>query len=229
MIGGIQKTTLIDYPGKTACVLFVAGCNFRCPYCHNPDLVAPGAAEEASAEEALAFLEQRRDFLEGVVISGGEPTTRPELAAFCEKVKDLGYALKIDTNGSRPEVLKQLIAGGLVDYLAMDLKTDGPRYRHLTAEFAAPIRVAASASAVLTSGIPHEFRTTCVRPLVDDRAVAAILEIVQGADLYVLQRFVSRRVLDPPFFESTGGGVPETTLRQWQQSAAKQVKRCIIR
>jgi len=229
MIGGLQKTTLIDYPGKTACVLFVAGCNFRCPYCHNPDLVAAGATATLSEEKALAFLARRRGFLEGVVISGGEPTTMPELPTLCEKIKDLGYALKLDTNGSRPEILKQLIAGGLVDYLAMDLKTDGPRYRHLTAEFAAPIRVAASASSVLSSGIPHEFRTTCVRPLVDDRAVAAILEIAQGADLYVLQRFVSRRVLNPAFFEPSGGGIPEATLRRWQQSAAPRVKRCIIR
>jgi pyruvate formate lyase activating enzyme len=229
MIGGIQKTTLIDYPGKTACVIFVAGCNFRCPFCHNPELVAEAPANEVPQGEALAFLEQRRDFLDGVVISGGEPTLQPGLAVLCETIKNLGYRLKLDTNGSRPEVLKELIGCGLVDYVAMDLKTDGPRYRRLTAEFAAPIRVAASASAILASGIPHEFRTTCVGSLVDDRAIAAILEIVQGADLYVLQRVVARKVLDPGFFAAEDRRVPDGDLLRWRHTAERRVGRCIIR
>lgn len=228
-IGGFQKVSLIDYPGKISAVVFTQGCNFRCPFCHNPELLAAEAVTEMPQTDVLAFLEQRRGFLDGVVISGGEPTLQPELAGLCENIKNLGYRLKLDTNGSRPEVLKELIGGSLVDYVAMDLKTDGPRYPRLTEEFAAAIRVAASASVILASGIPHEFRTTCVGSLVDDRALAAILEIVQGADLYVLQQVVARKVLDPGFFTAAERRVPHSDLLRWRQAAEGRVKRCIIR
>ena len=149
--------------------------------------------------------------------------------ALCEKIKQMGYALKLDTNGSRPEVLKQLITYGLVDYVAMDVKTDGRRYGRLTPEFAAAIKVAASAFAILSSGVPHEFRTTCITPLIDDRAIAAIAETIQGARLYVLQRFVNRKVLDPAFFEASDRRVAEADLERWQALAEGRVNRCIIR
>jgi len=126
VLGGIQKNSLIDYPGKISCVIFVAGCNFRCPYCHNPSLVEPHEGThkfEIEEEEVFSFLDSRRAFLEGVVVSGGEPTLQPDIVPFCDRIKQMGYPLKLDTNGSRPEVIEHLIRNDLVDDIAMDIKT----------------------------------------------------------------------------------------------------------
>lgn len=229
MFGGLQKTSLIDYPGKTACVLFVAGCNFECPYCHNPELVRKSAGNNLSETEVFAFLESRHGFLDAVVISGGEPTLRPDLMTLCEKIKQMGFALKLDTNGSRPDVLKRLIAYSLLDYVAMDVKTDGRRYGRLTREFGAAVKLAASAFTILSSGIAHEFRTTCIKPFVDDRAIAGITEMIQGARRYVLQRFVKHKVLDPAFFQESDRQVTEDDLKRWQSLAEERVEQCIIR
>ncbi len=229
MFAGLQKTTLIDYPGHTACVLFTSGCNFRCPYCHNPELVRRGTAPVLHEADVFAFLESRRGFLDAVVISGGEPTLQPGLAALCARIKGMGYRLKLDTNGSRPEVLRRLIAGGLVDYLAMDVKTDGRRYGRLTSEADAAAGTAAGVEAVLSSGIAHEFRTTCVAPLVDADAVGDIIARIRGARLYVLQRFVGRRVLDQRFFEAGDRRVAESDLDRWRALAENRGIRCIIR
>lgn len=124
MIGGWQKNTIIDYPGKVSCVLFLSGCNFSCPYCHNPNLVKVDGLPSCFLDEqtVLNFLEKRRGFLGGVVISGGEPTLQRDLFVLCKRIKQIGYPVKLDTNGSRPEVLKRLLKEGLVDYIAMDIK-----------------------------------------------------------------------------------------------------------
>ena len=123
-IGGLQKNSLIDYPGKISSVIFLSGCNFDCPFCHNPDLVRGCLSYTADlcSPDVCQFLKQRRGFLDGVVISGGEPTLDENLMDFCESIKQLGYPIKLDTNGSRPRILKQLIDDGLIDYIAMDLK-----------------------------------------------------------------------------------------------------------
>ncbi|MBW1769313.1 MAG: anaerobic ribonucleoside-triphosphate reductase activating protein, partial [Deltaproteobacteria bacterium] len=130
LFGGLQKSSLIDYPGKLSCVLFLSGCNFDCPYCHNPGLVKGRFSDHAQFEEKTVydFLEKRRGFLDGVVVSGGEPTLQKDLVSLCEKLKEMGYPVKLDTNGSRPQVLRSLIDEGLVDYIAMDIKTDLLRY-----------------------------------------------------------------------------------------------------
>jgi len=122
---GLQKNSLIDYPGKISCVLFLSGCNFDCPYCHNPDLVRGTLPQPAYLDEKMVydFLERSKAFLEGVVISGGEPTLKKDLIPLCEKIKQIGYSVKLDTNGSQPQVMKRLIDEGLVDYVAMDIKT----------------------------------------------------------------------------------------------------------
>ena len=131
--GGLQKYSLIDFPGKVSCVLFLSGCNFDCPYCHNPDLVRGEQLCSSSKDEAeiYAFLERRKGLLDGVVISGGEPTLVEDLAPLCEKIKGMGYPVKMDTNGSRPKVIKRLTDESLVDYIAMDIKTAPSRYATL--------------------------------------------------------------------------------------------------
>ena len=124
IFGGLQKQTLIDFPGKISCVLFTSGCNFRCPYCHNPDLVRGQNKQSValSEERIYNFLEKRRGFLDGVVISGGEPTLHNDLSSICQNIKEMGYPIKLDTNGSRPEILTQLIHDGHIDFIAMILK-----------------------------------------------------------------------------------------------------------
>jgi pyruvate formate lyase activating enzyme len=131
VLGGLQKSSLIDYPGKISCVLFLSGCNFACPYCHNPDLAMGCVAANISEDSIYDFLERRREFLDGVVISGGEPTIQKDLIQLCRKIKQMGYPVKLDTNGSRPRVVQILIEEGLVDYIAMDIKTDTARYSSL--------------------------------------------------------------------------------------------------
>ena len=168
MIAGLQKMTLLDYPGKVACTVFLAGCNFRCPFCHNAELFGRPTEPIMSREEFLRFLEKRKGLLEGVCVSGGEPTLNPELPDLLRRVKALGYSVKLDTNGSRPAVLKALVAEGLVDYVAMDVKNSPARYA-LTVGLErldlAPIEE--SLRFLLTDTVPYELRTTLVQQLHD--------------------------------------------------------------
>ena len=200
-IGGLQKQSFIDYPGKVSCVVFLAGCNFDCPYCHNPQLTgAPDRRPAAvTAEELFAFLDARRGFLDGVVISGGEPTLNPELPEFCVRVKQRGYAVKLDTNGSRPQMLTRLIREGLVDYVAMDLKTDPERYEGCIAGRCDSSALLTSMRVIMDSELDYEFRTTCVKPLVTPDTVECIARLIQGCRRYTLQPFNPRETLDPAF------------------------------
>ena len=183
-IGGLQKSSMIDYPGKISCVVFLTGCNFTCPYCHNPALVKSGAAGACamSSEKLFEFLAARRNFLEGVVISGGEPTLQRDLPALCGRVKAMGYPVKLDTNGSRPGVLGDLIRRGLVDYLAMDIKTDPSGYFPcIRNKKIGPENLQSSIRQIMASGLPYEFRTTCMRPLVDETILEGICRLIQGS------------------------------------------------
>ncbi|MBR2006068.1 MAG: anaerobic ribonucleoside-triphosphate reductase activating protein [Thermoguttaceae bacterium] len=128
LIKGLQKLTLLDYPGKMACTVFTAGCNFRCPFCHNASLVTNIDEERISEEDFFSFLQKRQGIIEGVCVTGGEPTLQPDLKEFLKKIKDLGYSVKLDTNGYRPEVLKDVVNSGLVDYVAMDIKNSQAKY-----------------------------------------------------------------------------------------------------
>ena len=231
VLGGIQKTSLIDYPGKVSCVLFVSGCNFSCPYCHNPDLVNGDrpCSSSIDMQTVYKFLEKQKGFLDGVVISGGEPTIHKELAHLCIKIKQIGYSLKLDTNGSRPRIIKQLINEGLVDYIAMDIKTDPFHYSPLITTVHNPDSILSSIQIIMESTITYEFRTTCVQPFIDAHIIGKIANIIEGAALYALQRFHNTGVLQPEFFSNINPGYDDAELVRLQSIAEPWVKKCIIR
>lgn len=190
-IEGFQTLTLLDYPGRMACTVFTPGCDFRCPFCHNASLVLPGrAGVEVPEAEVFALLEKRRGVLDGVCVSGGEPTLQPGLSDFLRRIKELGYAVKLDTNGARPGVLRALAEVGLVDYVAMDIKNAPERYAETAGVPGldlAPIRE--SADFLRTGNLPFEFRTTVVRPLHNSDSFRAIGEWLAGEEPYFLQEF----------------------------------------
>ena len=230
-IGGLAKNSLIDFPGKLSSVIFFSGCNFDCPYCHNPDLAA-GCSPRAGAinfDEICRFLEKRQDFLDGVVISGGEPTLQTDIADVCTQIKNLGFPLKLDTNGSRPEVLQHLIDEGLVDYIAMDLKTDPHLYTTYIKRDCAPDPIFSSIRIIMDAGIDYEFRTTCVKPIVTRQTVERICQRIQGARLYVLQHFRKNEVLHPEFFRDCDYEYCDEELMQLKALAEQLVDKCIVR
>lgn len=171
-IVGLQKMTLLDFPGKVACTVFLGGCNFRCPFCHNGQLLGRDAPPVMDGDALLKFLEQRQGLLDGVCITGGEPTLSPELPQLLRRIKDLGYAVKLDTNGSRPEVLKALAEQALVDYVAMDVKNSPAQYAATTGLSAPPLHQLEESLRFLMAGdLPFELRTTVVREFHDDGSV----------------------------------------------------------
>ncbi len=230
-LGGLQKSSLVDYPGKLSSVIFFAGCNFDCPYCHNPGLVrgCEGCAADITADHIGEFLQQRQGFLDGVVVSGGEPTLQPDLADLCKKIKGFGYPVKLDTNGSRPKVLQRLIDEGLVDYIAMDLKTDPVLYRSYIKPDCSPDPILASIRILMDSGIDYEFRTTCVKPIVTIETIQHMSHLIQGARLYALQRFRNSEVLHPEFFGGIENEYSDTELMRLKVAAEPHVKNCILR
>jgi len=232
-IGGFQKSSLIDYPGKLSCILFLTGCNFDCPYCHNPDLVRAGAAAPSVIDpgQLEAFLARRQGLLDGVVITGGEPTLQSDLTDLCRRIKDMGFFIKLDTNGSRPKILSRLIDEGLVDYVAMDLKTDPNRYAPLISKTCKPETIQASIQTILASGMSHEFRTTCVYPLVEAEAVDIMAGLIAGAQRHALQRVQHKsiNVLHPDFFDNHDWFIDEPTLEQYRLRFAESVDSCTIR
>ncbi|MCL1876848.1 anaerobic ribonucleoside-triphosphate reductase activating protein [Candidatus Saccharibacteria bacterium] len=199
-IGGIQKLSLVDYPGHTAAALFTIGCNMRCGYCHNPELVLPERyIDEIPLEEILDFLKKRVGKIDGMVISGGEPTLHDDLPDFAKTIKSMGYLVKLDSNGTHPAMLKQMIADKSIDYIAMDIKATFPKY---SMTIARPVDVGAlreSIKIMIESGLGHEFRTTCVRQLMTVDDFDEIGEMVHGAERYAVQRFRAGRSLNPQF------------------------------
>ncbi len=231
IFGGIQKNSLIDYPEKVSCILFLSGCNFRCPYCHNPQLVAETKAPPDFLTEKwfLQFLEKRKGFLDGVVVSGGEPTLQNRLPLLCKKIKALGYPIKIDTNGSRPEILRRLIDDKLVDYIAMDIKTVPESYYPHIAKENRPEMILSSIRIILESKIDHEFRTTCVRPFITEEIIKKITVLIEGADRFVLQQFQDTGILNPTFFDDTGSPYTGSELRQFRTLSQPYAGVCTIR
>lgn len=192
LIKGLQKLTLLDFPEKMACTVFTFGCNFRCPFCHNASLVLANRADDftISEEEFFSFLQKRRGILEGVCITGGEPTLQPDLPDFIRRIRALGYAVKLDTNGYRPDVLKALAAEGLLDYVAMDAKNSLPLYGEtvgIPGLNVAPIEE--SMDFLMAGNIPFEFRTTLVKGLHTPESVADMGRRLAGEERFFLQTF----------------------------------------
>lgn len=188
-ISGLQKLTLLDYPGKMACTVFTHGCNFRCGFCHNALLVTEDNSDIISEDEFFAFLKKRQGILEGVCISGGEPTLQADLREFITKVKSLGYAVKLDTNGTNPRLLKSLIEDNLLDYVAMDIKHSPDKYDSICSCQVDMDTIRESVSIIMDSGIDHEFRTTTVREYHTAEDFDAIAQWIKGDSKYFLQHF----------------------------------------
>ena len=212
MIKGFQGTSLLDFPGRVASLIFWGGCNLTCPFCHNPALVLePEAWPDLDREALLADLADRQPFIDGVVISGGEPTLDPALADWLAAVKALGLAVKLDTNGLAPEVLADLLDRQLIDYLAIDLKTAPQRYRELHRGPVDPAALVASIRLALAAPVAVEFRTTCVPGIVDATVLHALGTLVRGAPLWVLQQYHPAPALDPAWQERTPYPPPKIT------------------
>lgn len=201
-IGGFQSFSLNEYPGRISAVVFCRGCNYRCPYCHNPELVdleryAPLWPED----RVLNDLTTRRGKLQGVVITGGEPTLQGDLEHFIRSVRDLGFAVKLDTNGSDPRTLERLIAAGLIDHVGLDVKAPRSKYAAVTRAEFPPDTITRSISLVLASGIDHEIRTTWAPSLLSLADLLEIAGMVKGCKRWVIQRFVPTKTLDPAMLE----------------------------
>jgi len=195
-IGGLQKLTLIDYPGKLAATVFLFGCNFRCPWCYSSELVlAEKKQPEILEKEVISFLKERQDLLEGVVICGGEPTINKDLGKFIKKIKKLGFLVKLDTNGSNPKMLKDLIK--IVDYVAMDVKLPKDKYKKILG--VNPENIDKSIKILKNSNIDYEFRTTVVPGILDKKDILKIAKWISGAKKYYLQNFRPEKTLDPKF------------------------------
>ena len=190
-VAGLQKLTLLDYPGKVACTVFTAGCNFRCPFCHNAPLVLPERmGQDVTEEDVLAFLGKRVGILDGVAITGGEPLLHKEMAGFLQKIKEMGYSVKLDTNGSFPNHLKELVKAGLVDRVAMDIKNAPGLYGATVGIEGFDISgVEESKNFLLEGSIDYEFRTTVVKGLHTKESLTEAAEWITGAKEYYLQQF----------------------------------------
>jgi pyruvate formate lyase activating enzyme len=228
-IKGLVKTSVIEYPGKLSTVVFAGGCNFRCPYCYNVDLVLwPDELPDIETEWVLDLLAHRRGFVDGVVVSGGEPTIQKGIDSFLRKVKGLNLSIKLDTNGSAPSVLKALASEGLIDYVAMDVKAPlDERYNVIAGVSVDLGKIEESIEFLLKGSVDYEFRTTVVPGFIDREDVCAIARSIRGAKRYAIQQFRSSRTLDPTLedVKPYGGEEIEAMVRE----ASRYVLSCIRR
>jgi pyruvate formate lyase activating enzyme len=199
-IGAFQRFSLIEYPGKISAIIFCQGCNFRCPYCYNRELVLPELFQPLLLEgEILDFLAKRRGKLEAVTITGGEPALQPDLNSFISRLKGMEYLVKVDTNGSIPNVLEEWIQSQLVDYIAMDIKGPLEKYGEITRSGIEPDKILQSIRILMSSVVDYEFRTTVVQSLLTGDDILKIARLIAGAKRYALQRFLASKTLDDSF------------------------------
>jgi len=227
-ISHVQKTSFIDYPGRISAVVFVQGCNFRCPYCHNPELVDPDRyTDTIDPMSVYSFLEKRRGKLDAVVVTGGEPTLQNGLIPFLQKVRSLGYLIKLDTNGSRPYVVQNALRLNLIDYIAMDIKAPWEKYSSAAGSMVDISKIRESISSIMSSAPAYEFRTTIVSTLHSRLDILNIGEMIQGAERYVLQKFVPSKHLDRTFSERTT--FSEKEMVQLASDLSRVTRMCIVR
>lgn len=225
---GLRKMTLLDFPGKVACTVFTCGCNFRCPFCHNASLVRGNQKDmELSFEELFEFLERRKKLLDGVAVTGGEPLLHPGTPELLKKIKSLGYAVKLDTNGSFPEQLEAVITSGAADHIAMDIKSSADAYDRVCGRTGMIGKVRRSIELLKNSGIPYEFRTTVVKGLHTPEDMKGIGQLVAGAELYFLQNFVETEDLLAP--RSGFSGFSQEELLQLLEAVKEFVPAAAIR
>jgi len=233
-IAGIQKLTLLDFPGHTACTVFLPGCNMRCGYCHNQELVLPEQIKEIAdslIEESafFNFLEKRKGLLDGVCITGGEPTLHQKLPEFIKKIKTTGFKVKLDSNGTNFEMLNKLIETNLLDYIAMDIKTSLEKYQELTKIPETHIEnIKKSKKLIMNSKIDYEFRTTIVKETHSEKEISLITDFIKGAKKYFLQNFQNKGgCIDPKF--NNYQNFSEEELEKLKTLASKKVKYCGVR
>ncbi len=203
-IVGLQKTTLVDYPGKVACTLFTPGCNFRCPYCHNPELIKPTHQYQIIPEdEFLQWLSSRKGWLDGVCVTGGEPTLQKDLPEFARKVKDLGFLFKLDSNGTNPQMLEKMLDAGLIDFVAMDIKAPLEDYSKATKVSVVEADIKKSVELIRTRAPDYEFRTTVGPAWYSADYAKRIGEWLKGSKAYYIQQYVAGNTLDPELSQTT--------------------------
>ncbi len=245
LIGGLEKLSLIDYPGKLSAIVFTLGCNFQCHYCYNPMLVKPSEADKikhktGSGErtetgrvlikerDLFEFLDRRKGKLDGVVITGGEPSIHKDLPDFLKRIKKRGFLVKLDTNGTNPEALNKLLKKELVDYLAMDLKADEANYSYVTGVSVDVDKIKESVKIIMESGLSYEFRTTLVPELVGKDNLDSMGEMIKGASRWYLQKFIpAGELVDPKFKKITP--YTEAEMEEMKKTAEKYVKFCGLR
>jgi len=229
-IGGLQKLTLVDYPGKVAATVFLIGCNFKCGFCQNPDLVRPDLASgqpQISEADFFEFLDSKQGLLEGVCITGGEPTMQIDLIDFVKKIEAKGFLVKLDTNGSMPEVLCKLVDENLVDFIAMDIKTSLDNYEKAVNTKIDLNKIRKSVELIKNSDIDYEFRTTVVPGLVEKEDIEKIGKWLKGAKKIALQQFQNKKVLDKNFENIVP--YPEETLKEFAKILERNIKEVELR
>lgn len=226
--GGFIPCTIIDYPGKTACMVFTIGCNFRCPYCHNPELVDETTENTIPSASVLSFLKKRKGMLDGVVITGGEPTIHgEELLSFMRRVKKLGFFVKLDTNGTNPDFLKAALKEKLLDYIAMDVKAPLRAYHHIAGRPVNTRAIRESIELLMKGAVLYEFRTTVVKALLSPADIEAIAKEIAGAERFYLQKFVPATILNPQFKRKTT--YTDEEFESLRKKAAAHVAYCGVR
>lgn len=206
LLGGFQKLTLIDYPGKLASTVFTVGCNFRCPFCHNPELVNLRLTHNEESEKVFfEFLKKRKEKLEGVCVTGGEPLIQPDIIDFIKRIKKLGFLVKLDTNGTRPDVLKKIIDAKLADFVAMDIKNQPKNYAKTVGGKVDIKRIKLNVDLIMNSKIPYEFRTTVVPGIHTEKDFDEIAKWLKGACSYYLQEYREGKILDEKLKKKTKG------------------------
>ena len=229
IIEGFEKTSLLDYPGKVSAIVFTYGCNLRCPYCHNPELVTEPLKEENifKEEDIFSFLEKRKNKLDGVVITGGEPLIQKDLPRFIQKIKDLGFLVKLDTNGGYPSKLKSLLKRNLLDYIDMDVKYPKELYENGLNGGKRIKDIQESIQIVKDAGIPYSFRTTYVKSIHTVESVDEIGQMIQDADMYYIQNFRAGKTIDPSLTSILSFSKKE--LKDMKGRASHYVKKVAIR